>query len=110
MNAVGESIASKVCHSDASVDGVATIVTSGIEGVGHPAAFVLGGGVGVESVGYALTLAADGQSATTAPCETFGSPSLARSNSGDASGGAGDIVHVQVARLELILLTDVFAA
>lgn len=65
-----------VCHTNASAHCVAAIVTSGIEGVGQPAAFVLGGGVGVESVGYALTLAADGQSATTAPCETFGSPGL----------------------------------
>ena len=82
-------------------------MSGGIEGVGHPAAFVLGGGVGGESVGvgYALTVSADGQTASTAPCETFGSPALC----GDGSRG-NEIVTVQVARLELILLTDVFVA
>ena len=89
--------------------------TAGIQGVGSPAAFVLGGGVGVESVGYALTVSADGQTASTAACETFGSPSLAAAAAeGDVGGGGGgaggQIAQVQVARLELILLTDVFAA
>lgn len=100
---------SHICSVDA-------ILTTGMEGVGQQAALVLGGGAGVESVGYALTVAGDGQMATTAPCETFGSPSLASrpacsgGATGDMASEAGEIVQVQVSRLELILLTDVFAA
>jgi hypothetical protein len=77
-------------------------------------ALMLGGGI-ESSIGYALRIDVDGQHGSTAPCESFGSPALMEpvsSEGADAEAGARAeaIVQFEVAKMEVILITDTVAS
>ena len=94
-----------------------------LEGLEHRGdeALMLGGGSGA-GAGYALRIARDGQTGTTAACETFGSPSLLppptmpestdRNLADEEVGGAGNgsygeqPAEFSIATMELLLVTD----